>query len=143
MHRFIVAVFSTGILAACAGASAERASLADKHAHNDAKVAAELQGLKPSPPQNCIDSYRLRNVSGEPYGDTLLYRINSTLVYRNDTSGACYGLDRGDTLIDQFYPGNKYGRTELCRGDPLYSRNLRQSAPTGSCTRGAWVAYTK
>lgn len=143
MHRYIVALLGLSIVAVCTNAPAERAPRAGNHARNEAKIAKELEGLTPSSPQICIDSYRLHNASAEPFGATLLYRLNSRLVYRNDTTGGCHGLDRGDTLIDRFNPGNRYGDTKLCRGDPLYSRSLRDVAPSGSCTRGAWIAYTK
>lgn len=143
MHRIIVALSSVGILAACAVTPADPTQLAESRARDDAKIAAELQGLTPSPPQDCIDSRRLRNAVGEPYGATVLYRVGPALVYRNDTSGGCNGLDRGETLIDRFYPAGQANSGQMCRGDVLYSGNVRANITSGSCTRGAWVAYTK
>lgn len=143
MRRLTAVLLATGIVAACVDTPARRDRVAYQHPGGDAAVVAELKGLSPSVPQTCIDSFRLRDVQGEPHGATLLYHISPRLVYRNDTSGGCDGLAHGDTLVDQNYPGNRYGNTRLCRGDPLYSRSLRVAAASGSCTRGAWVAYTK
>jgi hypothetical protein len=143
MHRIIVILSSVGMFAACAAAVANRTQSADNYARNSAKIAAELQGLTPSPPQDCIDSRRLRNAVGEPYGATVLYRVGSNLVYRNDTSGGCLGLDRGETLIDKSYPPNQSSSAQMCRGDVLYAGTVRTHMLSGSCTRGAWVAYTR
>lgn len=143
MHRLSIVLFGTGLVAGCVNTPAKRDFSADRQAGFNAPVVAELRGLNPSVPQNCIDSYHLRDVQGEPHGSTLLYRINARLVYRNDTSGGCDGLAQGDTLVDQNYPGNRYGNTKLCRGDLLYSRSVRDANPSGSCTRGVWIAYTK
>lgn len=143
MHRIIVALSIAGILAACAATPVKQSQFADNRTRNDAKIAGELEGLTPSPPQNCIDSRRLRNAVGEPYGATLLYRVGPNLVFRNDIGGGCLGLSRGDALIDKLYPANQTYSGQMCRGDLLYSRAARLPVPSGSCSRGAWVAYTR
>ncbi|MBY0520968.1 MAG: hypothetical protein K2P79_11150 [Sphingomonas sp.] len=109
---------------------------ADRATRNAARLDKALAGLTPSAPVACIPIANRRYIT-QAIGDTILYRANSKLTYRNDTSGGCFGAERGDALISQTPD------TQLCRGQIMRSVDLRARTDSGSCALGAFVPYRK
>lgn len=89
----------------------------------------------PGKPQSCIDPFRFSNSTR--VGDTILYKSSGREIYRNDTSGGCGGLRRGDTIVTRSFSG------QLCRGDIIRTVDLPSRIPTGSCVFGDFVPYRK
>ena len=115
---------------------------ADQHGYR-AREAAEdqahldkyLAGLTPGKPQNCIDSHRSYETLRA--GDTILYKFSPRLIYRTDTGGGCFGLRRGDAIITKSYT------SQFCRGDIVTTADLTTHTPSGSCSFGAFIPYTR
>lgn len=97
-------------------------------------LARAIEGKEPGEPVACIPAYRDTNlrVLGN---NTLVYRANKNLVWRNTLMGSCNGLSMGDTLVME--------RTisQYCRGDIARSVNLQIGTMTGTCALGDWVPY--
>ncbi|KQO07043.1 hypothetical protein ASF09_12385 [Sphingomonas sp. Leaf242] len=123
------------VLGACTQTQAEveRAQVRDSEVQ--AKLAKELAGLVPGKPETCISQFPQKQSSG--YGATILYRVNSGLVYRSDTVGGCEGIARGDILVTRTPTG------QLCRGDIAQTFDQASRFPTGSCSFGAFIPYRK
>lgn len=106
---------------------------AQEKAENDAKIAVALKGLTKAETTDCIP---LRETySTDRIGDTILYKTGRKLIYRNDTTGGCYGLDRGDIIVTKSYTG------QLCRGDIARTVDPTSHMPSGSCALGSFTAY--
>jgi len=123
------------ILTACAPTMADRERMAQDQAHAEAQIDKALAGLTPGKPQDCIDP-RL-SPGTETHGDTILYKVSRNLIYRNDTSGGCFGLSRDDIIVTKSYTG------QLCRGDIVRTVDRNSRMPSGSCAFGAFVPYRK
>jgi hypothetical protein len=102
---------------------------------DEQKLAAELNGLVPDKPVDCIDRYQASQT--QAYGGTILYKVSRSLIYRNDTGGGCENMARGDILVTESISGR------LCRGDIGRTVSPSMHAPTGSCALGSFVAYRK
>jgi hypothetical protein len=93
-----------------------------------------LEGKVPGEPVSCISTFR--NSDLRALGDnTLIYRVNKDLVYRNTLSGPCNGLSMGDTLV------MVRTSTQYCRGDLARVVNLQSNTQSGSCALGDFVPY--
>lgn len=126
-------IISALLMLGATGASANLTSDAKKRAETQQKLTKALQGLSPVARSNCIS---LRYTRGtERYGDTILYRANNKLVYRTDTSGGCFGLDRGDVIVTRTYSD------QLCRGDIARTVDPVAQFETGSCSIGEFTTY--
>lgn len=119
----------------CAPTPNDRAIVADQRAASELKLARTLQGFTPGEPQSCLpfDSGRY-NTQG--FGDTLLYRYSSDVVFRNKTDG-CDGVERGDVVITRQY------QPRLCRGQIIQTFDAISRNPTGGCTLGDFVPYVR
>ena len=94
-----------------------------------------LAGKVAGEPVSCISSFDSSRL--EVLGDnTLAYRANKNLVYRNTLQGACRGLAQGDTLVM-----NRLISSQYCRGDIAHVVNLPSGAMSGSCALGDFVPY--
>jgi len=119
-------------LAALLLAGATTASKPDDHA----RFAAEVAGLTPGAPVNCISAQR--NTRGlKAIGPRLIYRVSRNLVYVNETAGGCEGVARGDILVTRAFTGG------LCRGDIAQTVSYPAPIPTGNCALGSFVPYRK
>ncbi|WHO39172.1 hypothetical protein PMI04_000795 [Sphingobium sp. AP49] len=117
-------------LAACAG-NYQPQPLTEKQT---AEMDKALAGLVPGEKVNCINREPQTNFTVIS-GNTLLYRVNRKLVYKNDLIGSCAGLARGDTMIVRTW-GSQY-----CRGDITTSADLMTGINTGSCALGDFTPY--
>jgi hypothetical protein len=122
-------------LGACTQTQAEVERAQVREAGVQEKLAKELAGLVPGKPESCISQFPQKQSSG--YGATILYRVNSGLVYRSDTVGGCEGIARGDILVTRTPSG------QLCRGDIAQTFDQASRFPTGSCSFGDFVPYRK
>ncbi|HWK35141.1 DUF6491 family protein [Sphingomonas sp.] len=123
------------LLAGCT-MSAEQAERADaSQAREEARLAKDLTGFEAGKPTNCAD---LRNASVTVYGgDTLLYRDSGRRYWLNKPSGGCFGLKRDDIIVTKSYG------SQLCRGDIVRTVDRTGGFPTGACSFGDFVPYTK
>lgn len=118
-------------LAACTQTTAGEPRLSDREARD---LARALDGKVPGEPQSCITSYRGSDLRA--LGDnTLIYKVNKDLVYRNTLNGPCSGLSMGDTLV------LRRVTSQYCRGDIATVVNLPSGTQTGSCALGDFVPY--
>ena len=122
-------------LGACTQTQAEVERAQVREVGVQEKLAKELAGLVPGKPETCISQFPQKQSSG--YGATILYRVNSGLVYRSDTVGGCEGIARGDILVTRTPSG------QLCRGDIAQTFDQASRFPTGSCSFGDFVPYRK
>lgn len=124
------------IFVGSAGASTGPSKLSQQQAADQQKLAALLEGFSPVETNNCV-SERTLNGGSDRVGDTILYRVSPKLIYRNDTSGGCFGLAQGDILVTRSYGGN------LCRGDIASTVDPASRISTGSCALGSFTTYRK
>lgn len=120
-------------LAGCASAPAEPPRLTEKQAE---KLARELDGRVPGEKVACITRFGGSDMTVIS-DQVLLYRVSSRLIYKNELSGRCSGLSRGDTLITHSSTG------QLCRGDIARVAHLPSGMTTGSCALGDFIPYRK
>ncbi len=124
-------------VAGCAATPQETAHAQAEQAQRADKLAARLAGFTPGPAQDCLTDLPGDRPS-ETIGSTILYVQSPRLIYRNDTSGGCEGMEHGDYIVTVSNSGR------LCRGD--IGRTFQPtvgSIPTGSCALGAFIPYTK
>jgi hypothetical protein len=129
---FPLLLLAAGSAALSADHSAERAREAAK---DQAQLDKYLAGLTPGKPQDCIEQYPTYETLRA--GNTILYRYGAHLIYRTDTDGGCFGLRRGDAIITETF------NSHFCRGDIVRTADLVTHTPSGSCTFGAFIPYTK
>lgn len=104
-------------------------------ARNEATLDKALAGLRPGQPVSCIPA--ARHYDTIRAGDTLLYRESGRRIYRTDTGGGCFGLSRGDAIVTKSYT------SEFCRGDIVHTVDLTTHTPSGSCSFGDFIPYTR
>ncbi|WP_294265234.1 hypothetical protein [uncultured Sphingomonas sp.] len=121
-------------LAGCAATPREQAAMAERNARDAARLDQRLAGFTPGKPASCLPVSTSRR--SEYFGDTIVYEVSGSLVYRTDTSGGCT-LNRDDILVTQTPIGS------LCRGDIARTIDRGSRFQTGSCTLGDFVPYRK
>jgi hypothetical protein len=104
-------------------------------AEAQAKLDKYLAGLTPGKPVDCIEAHRTYETLRA--GDTILYKYSPKLIYRTDTGGGCFGLSRGDAIITESFT------SQFCRGDIVRTADLTSHTPSGSCSFGAFIPYTR
>ncbi len=127
-------VYALLLLALMAGGGASANAKTDLSDKDAKELAAALDGKVPGKPVNCVSSLRGTNLRAIG-DDTLVYKVNKNLTYRNNLIGSCAGLSFGDTLVLKVF-GSQY-----CRGDIAQVVNLPSGALTGSCALGDFVPY--
>lgn len=122
---------------ACASTAADVARRDARAAEEQAEVAKALAGLTPGEPTTCLSAIERRTARAETHGTTILYRVGSDRVYRNDMNGNCDQLSRDPIMVTQTPSG------ALCRGDiaQLVDRGSRVSI--GACAYGPFVPYRR
>lgn len=132
MKRTILAV---GLLALAGCTTGPRAE-PKLGAREMERLDKALAGKVPGKPVSCITSFDPSRL--EVVGDnTLLYRVNKDLIYRNNLEGACNGLSMGSALVM-----TRPLATQYCRGDIARAVDLQTRATTGSCALGDFIPYT-
>lgn len=135
MYRFILpALLLVGGTAALSADT--RGYEARRAAEAQIGIDKALAGLTPGKPQNCLYQDRT-GYQTLRFGDTILYKKSRKQIYRVDTGGGCFGLDRGDAII------TKTTSSELCRGDIVQTVDLVSHTPSGACSFGDFVPYTR
>lgn len=123
------------LLAGCAMTPAEVAQRDARDAKNVTRLADRLRGYQPGEPTSCVRLLgRSSNVS--IYGDTLVYRDGARL-WRTDTGGGCFGLRNDDIIVTRSF------NSQMCRGDIVSTVDRASGFPSGSCTYGDFIPYTK
>ena len=132
MHKMILALALLP-LAACTTSTADRPP--QFTAREEKELARLLTDKVPGEPLTCITAFNSSELRALG-DDTLIYRVNKNLVYRNTLQGGCSGLSRGDTLVM-----NRTSSSQYCRGDIARVVNLPSGMMTGSCVLGEFVPY--
>jgi hypothetical protein len=99
------------------------------------RVEKRLSGLTPGESRNCLRRDRFSEMVTAD--GVILYVGGRTKVWRNDVSGHCNGLSRGDIVVTKSLNG------DLCEGDVVQTRATIGGMLTGSCTLGKFTPYTK
>lgn len=133
MRRLLIASLA---LIACGGAAPASESAASDPKSDAARMERALKGLVPGKPINCISQFR-PSYSTEIIGDTILYKVNRRLIYRNETSGGCNATPGNDALIVR-----NFG-SQLCRGNIIRTFHPISGFETGGCSLGTFTPYTK
>ncbi|MEH3047567.1 hypothetical protein [Sphingomonas adhaesiva] len=122
--------------AAAAALSALAVGVADARRNRspEAEYQRLIAGKTPGKPVDCIDT-RFDRPSLSAYGDKLIYRVSSKLVYVNDSTGGCQGVARGDVLVTRQF------QSRLCKGDIAQTVSVPPAIPTGSCALGSFTPY--
>lgn len=134
MRPIVLATLAT--LAACTTTPEQEERAAATKAETEDALAAELAGLVPGEPTDCLPPSSRTQMSTKGYGSTIVYRVSSDLKYRTDTSG-CEGVGRDDILVTS----TPIGRT--CRGDIAQTFDRTSRIPTGSCSFGSFTPYRR
>ena len=94
-------------------------------------IDRHLTGLVAGEPEMCVNASRLGS-SGQTIivsDRVLLFRVSSSLVYRNNMQQECPGMERSP------YEPNIHNRgSSICRGDTVTSEE-------GSCNLGDFVPF--
>jgi hypothetical protein len=122
-------------LSGCAASATPQKDAGQKDAGDAAKLAAELAGLTPQKPVSCLNDAGQASIKA--YGPTILYKVGRGLIYRNDTTGGCENIARGDILVTKTVLGRP------CRGDIAHTVDPTSRTMTGSCAFGAFTPYKK
>lgn len=133
MYRVILPVI---LMAGAATAAAPvEPPMAPMSAKDAAGLERDLAGLTPGKPQECIRHLDAR--SSRLYGSTVLFKVSSGLVYRNNTRGGCTNSGMQTALQTET------SGSQLCAGQPARAFDPVAGVLTGTCTLGAFVPYRK
>lgn len=135
MFKFALPALPLAIaLAGCAATPAQIAQEERETAQTQARLDKRLAGYEPGKPMDCIRPY---NANIDIYGDTIVYRDSGRRLYKTVTSGGCFGLKRDDIVVTKSWNG------QLCRGDLVRTVDRTNGFPSGACSFGEFVPYTK
>ena len=131
----IVLPLSALAIAALAGPSIARTEAYEaRQSREQERLEKALAGKAPGKPTSCIPITQVRSTSY--FGNrTILYRMNSKLVYRNDPAGGCPGMNRYTALVTRTPTG------QLCAGDIAFVRDFSANFTSGACSLGEFVPY--
>ncbi len=93
-----------------------------------------LEGKTAGPAQQCIEPRRINNTTIVDES-TVLYRVNSELLYRTQFAVPCSGLDNDSTLITDV------NSTQLCAGDQVRVVENPTGRDLAMCALGEFVPY--
>lgn len=130
------ALFALPLIAGCTPTPAEQARIDKQDAVTQTDLDKALAGLQPSGTVSCLPPVA-GSVSSQAYGKTILYKVSNRLIYRNDTSGGCENMARGDILVSVQYQGR------ACQGDIARTVDQASRFQTGSCSLGSFVRYAR
>ena len=96
-------------------------------------LSKALEGRDAGKPVSCLET---RHAQGtEVVGENILFEMNRSLTYRNETRGRCGGRD--DILVFR-----QFG-ARACRGDIVTTIDRTSGFFTGNCSLGEFVPYRK
>lgn len=99
-------------------------------------VEQALEGYTPGEPTNCLPSNL--SFSSRRVGDrTVLFRVGTRQLWRNDLPPQCAGINSVAALVTR----TPIGR--LCRGDIVNFVDLRNGFEYGACPLGQFVPYKR
>jgi len=122
------------LLASCAATPEQVAREEAANARDAARLEKRLAGYTPGEPTSCIQPRGADNL--QIYGDTLVYDLGNRL-YRTQTTGGCFGLKRDDIIVTRSFG------SQLCRGDIVRTVDRTAGFPSGACSFGDFVPYTR
>jgi hypothetical protein len=122
---------------ACTASPREQARTAAAEAASAQKLEQRLAGYQAEKPIDCLPALESSRANTEAIGSALLYKVNNGLIYRNDTTGGCENVGRGDFIVTRSPEGR------LCRGDIGQTFQQGTRIPTGSCALGNFIPYRK
>lgn len=125
------------LLAGCATSPRQAEQAAGVDARAQEALAAELAGLVPGEPTACLPQPGRVLLTSKGYGSTLVYRVSDSLKYRNDMNGSCPAAGRDDILI------TRTPQSRSCRGDIVQTIDRGSRFPTGGCTFGEFIPYSR
>lgn len=125
------------IISGCAATPEQAGRAAAAQADTQAALAAELAGLTPGEPTDCLPIASRPPLSSKGFGATIVYRASRNLKYVTETTG-CYGVGRNEDILVTSTP---IGRT--CRGDIAQTFDRTSRIPTGSCSFGSFTPYRR
>ena len=123
------------IIAAAGAACASSAFSEPRTFKADAKLSKALAGKVAGPPVRCLPPARTNGMTIID-DNTILFRRNSKLVYRNDPPGGCHPLAHG-----RFSLVTRTMGSGLCRGDIAQVVDNMTGMPAGACALGDFVPY--
>ncbi len=132
--RFLLPLGIAILAAGCAATPQDIARADAERARDQARLEKRLAGWVPGTPTTCVLA---RNANVEIYGDTLVYDDRNRL-YRTQTTGGCFGLKRDDIIVTRSFDGG-----QLCRGDIVRTVDRSAGFPSGACSFGDFVPYTR
>lgn len=124
------------LIAGCTLTPAEKERMQERAAVTRTDLDKALAGLQPSQSLTCLPPIA-GTVSTKAYGLTILYTVSRKLIYRNDTTGGCENMGRGDILVTVQSQGT------ACQGDIARTVDPTSRIQTGSCALGPFVKYSK
>jgi hypothetical protein len=123
------------VIGAAASACAASAFSEPRTIKAETELGRALAGKVPGPPVRCLPPQRTNGMTVIDE-NTILFRRNSSLVYRNDPPGGCHPLSRGRFALVTRTTGSS-----LCRGDIAQVVDTVSRIPAGSCVLGDFVPY--
>ncbi|MHA6724120.1 hypothetical protein [Sphingomonas sp. RS2018] len=133
MRRAAMLTLTLALLAGCTATAQEAERQAAEDSRVQAKLDKRLAGYTPGRPQSCFRPYQTQQ---EIYGDTLVYRDGRRL-WVTKTSGGCFGLKRDDIVV------TRSTSASYCSGDIVRTVDRTSAFPSGACSFGEFVPYTK
>ena len=138
MRRLCLAVMPLIALLGCTRTPAETARATEAEQATANRLAARLAGLTPGRATSCLPTTLIgAQAQTQGYGSTILYIAGRDLIYRNDTTGGCDNIGRGDILVTRQFAGR------ACRGDIATTVEPLSRAVTGSCALGDFIPYRR
>lgn len=135
MSNPLILVPAAGLLALSACAYTAGSADSSGQTRDEVRGMAMLEGKTPGAPQQCVQTERL-NGSFVPDEGTILYRVNSQLIYRTEVDPPCPFLDEDRAII------TRTNVTQLCEGDQFEVVDPRYGTEYGRCSFGAFVPYS-
>lgn len=126
------------VAAGCARTPAQIARDATTQQATEEALQRQLAGLTPGQPESCLSPGVSRSgLQTRGYGPTILYIAGRDLIYRNDTTGGCENIARGDILVTRELQGRP------CTGDIATTVDQTSRSVTGSCALREFVPYRR
>lgn len=121
---------------ACGALAASAMASPDEPSRTERQMERMLAGKSPGEAQRCIF---MRDINGTSIidEDTILYRVDSQTVYRNEIPGGCPGLQDGRAISTR-----QPSAARLCEGEPIGVFEPQTGVEYGRCAIGAFVPYT-
>ena len=138
MRYAIASTMLAVLIAGCARTPADTARAAEAQQATQDALRQQLAGLVPGRAQTCLpNTLPGAGVQTRGYGATILYIAGRDLIYRNDTTGGCQAIARGDILVTR----QALGRA--CSGDIATTVDQTTGFVTGSCGLRDFIPYKR